>query len=209
MTEWREVDEPKIWVSRFFSSDDLICFDWTAKGQRINFVHAFRRDWALASAEDAPDKVFFERHKSVKPSVRDVFRIIGGVLLVSPALRDVLVQFDLGETQLFEVPIYADESGTPSGLPNHFALNVHAPKDTVIVELSEKVKLPIVSGHTKPEPNAKFVPVGQTEILAVRADAAQGADLWHDPKLLIRFFMSDRLKQAFDAAGLKVKALDL
>lgn len=43
----------------------------------------------------------------------------------------------------------------------------------------------------------------------MRAAAAQGADLWHDPKMRNRFFMSDRLKQAIDAAGLKVKALDL
>lgn len=76
-----------------------------------------------------------------------------GIPIVSPARRDVLVQFDLGQTQLFEVPICADEAGTPSGLSNHFALNVHAPEDTVIVELSDNIELP---NWSEPGPDAKY-----------------------------------------------------
>lgn len=152
MTEWREVDEPKIWVSRFFSSHHLISFDWTARGDKLAYIHAYLRDQALASPEDAPERIFYEDSKSIKPAVKDVFRIIDAILIVSPALHDVLVRFDLGQTQLFEVPICADETGTPSGLPNHYALNVHAPKDTVIVELSEKIELP---EWAEPGPDAR------------------------------------------------------
>jgi hypothetical protein len=96
-------------------------------------------------------------------------------------------------------------------MPIHAGENVnpHAPEDTVIVELSNKIELPIYPGRSESKPDAKYQPMDKSEVLAVRADAAQGAHLWDDPKVSIRFFMSDRLKAAIDAAGLKVKALDL
>lgn len=209
MTEWCEVDEPKIWVSRFFTSRNLVNFDWSTRGARIDYKNAYWRDQALADPKDAPERIFFEDDTAVKPTLKDAFTIIGGILIISPALRDVLVECDLGQSQLFEVPICADESGTPSGLPNHYALNVHEPRRTVIIELSDNIERPISPGRTEPAPNAKYVPQRWTEILPVRADSAQGPDLWHDPRILSRFFMSDRLKQAIDAADLKVKGLDL
>lgn len=210
MTEWREVDEPKIWVSRFFGgSVQSLSFDWSTQGKKVDYVHAYWRDQILADPIDAPEKIFPRRHKEIKSSLKDAFTIVGGILIISPALRDILVEFDLGQSQLFEVPICADESGTPSGLPNHYALNVHEPRRTVIIELSDNIERPISPGRTEPAPNAKYVPQRWTEILPARADSAQGPDLWHDPRILSRFFMSDRLKQAIDAADLKVKGLDL
>ncbi len=209
LSEWREVESPKIWVSRFPMYLDLVAFDWTSDGKQLEFINAFKYLWQTVPPEIAPKTLYFESDRSIPKSAQDAFKIIGGVLVISPDLRDVLVQFDIGDTQLFEVPIHADEDGTPSGLPNHYVLNVHAPKETVIPELSENIKQIIPFGKTEPPPTMPWSPNYSRDVLAVRAEAVAGADLWHDPMLNYRFFLSDQLKQAIDAAGLKAKALDL
>lgn len=209
LTDWREVDEPKIWVSRFMTYLDPVLFRWRAfSGDNMKYINAAKRDWALVAQEDAPEKAFFDEHRKIPDKVRDAF-LLGGSLAISRELRDVLLQFDIGQTQLFEVPICADENGTPSGLPNCFMMNVHAPKDTFIIEHSKWIGLPISPFRKEPSPGAKYRPQSSSEILAVKASAAQGADLWHDPEFHDRFFLSDRLKQAIDAANLKTTALDL
>ncbi|MGR3512437.1 MAG: imm11 family protein [Paracoccaceae bacterium] len=158
---------------------------------------------------DFPIGIYFSRSQSVPKATSDAFRIIDGLRVVSPALRDVLVQFAMDGVQLFEVPIYADESGTPSGLPNHCVLNVCGGKDALIPELSENIEKPIIraAGYTEPLPNAKWTAKHSKDVVALSADALNGTDLWRDPEYQSTFFFSDRLKQAIDAAGLKTKAL--
>ncbi len=210
MSDWVEVDEPKVWVSRFLRYIDNIGVNWVSDVNRIEFTNAFKYSWRLVEPEVAPKFLYFDRSKKIQNKNRDAFVIVGGVLVISKELRDVLVQFDLGNTQLFEVPIYADESVTPSGLPNHYVLNVNAPKDALIPELSENIKKPVLPGQKEPRPNAKWSTVRNLEVLAVNAaTACVGADLWHDPEMNDTFFMSDRLKKAIDAAGLKTSALSL
>ncbi len=210
MTEWREVEEPRIWVSRFMSSLDHVDFNWTCDGDMIRFLDAVNYRRGGAMQVDAPKALFFARSRTVKASVKDAFGVRGPLWIISRELRDILVRFDIGRTQLFEVPIHADDRGTPSGLPNHYVLHVVEPKsDTVIVELSDKLEKPILPSRTEPEPGTRWAPKNSVETLAVRAEAVAGADLWHDPEVNYRFFLSDRLKQAIDAADLKVRALDL
>ena len=125
MSAWQEVDGPKVWVSRFLSNSvDLVPFNWNCDGDKIAFLDAFQYLWQLAPPENSPKSLFFEGANKIPPKVTDAFTIMDGLMIVSQTFRDVLVQFNIGETQLIEVPIYADENGTPSGLPNHFVLNV-------------------------------------------------------------------------------------
>ncbi|MEL7348294.1 MAG: hypothetical protein AAFN17_11095, partial [Pseudomonadota bacterium] len=50
-----------------------------------------------------------------------------------------------------------------------------------------------------------WMPFGSSDALVVRASAAQGVAIWAHPNLRLRFFISDPLKQALDAARIKTK----
>lgn len=209
MTDWREVEGPKIWASRFPRFLDIVSFGWNCVGKKIDFIHASQYRLEFVDADLSPKSIFFARHDKIPSGLKDAFKIKDGLRVISPALRDVLVQFDMDGVQLFEVPIHADETGAPSGLPNHYVLNIYGGKDALIPELSENIEKPIIraAGYTEPLPNAKWTAVHSTDIVALKAEALQGADLWRDPEYRSTFFFSDRLKQAIDAAGLKTKAL--
>ena len=191
------------------NSADLVSLDFKCDGDTIAFLDAFQYLWQLEPPENLPKFLYFGRAKKIPPKVTDAFTIIGGLMIISQAFRDVLVQFNIGETQLIEVPIYADENGTPSGLPNHFVLNVHHPRSTLVQELSENIEQQIPYGETSPPPSAKWKPIYNRDIWAINSAAIDDADLWHDPMVGGRFFLSGRLKNALHGAGLKIKALDL
>ena len=170
-------------------------------------MHAVKRDWALVQPEDRPVFAYFERDKKIPDKFKDAF-LLGGSMAISKELRDVMLQFDLGQTQFFEVPIHADEHGTPTDLPNYFMMNVHAPKDTLIIEKSKDVSKPKFPG-VKLNPNTKYRADYCRETVAAKASAAEGADLWHDPILRGRFFMSDRLKEAIEAANINIDIMEI
>ena len=111
--------------------------------------------------------------------------------------------------QLFEVPICADEDGTPTDLPNHYVLNVYGSKEALIPELSENIEKPVITliGDTEPRPNAKWRPKGNLDVVALSDGVLEGADIWRDPNYKSTLFFRDRPKQAIDASGLKTKAL--
>ncbi|MEM9046156.1 MAG: DUF1629 domain-containing protein [Pseudomonadota bacterium] len=140
---------------------------------------------------------------------RDAFIITGGLIVISPCFRDVRTAFDLGQTQLFGVPIYQDEAGTPSPYPSHYLLHLMELRDCLVPEASENVQKFLAWGATEPEPDAPWVPVYDEDKLALRAGSVHGVDLWADPNLRRRLFFSDRLKRALDAAELTPKGWKL
>ncbi|WP_349295771.1 DUF1629 domain-containing protein (plasmid) [Thioclava sp. 'Guangxiensis'] len=208
MTDWCQVEEPKIWISRFPRFLDIVSFDWSCHNEnKIEFIDAFQYLHKKVDAKAKPQFLYFRRHRKVPSVARDAFLTIDGLQVISQALRDVLVQFDMTGVQLFEVPILADLNGAPSGLPNHFVMNVYGTKDALIPELSENIERPILRRETEPRPDAKWEPINDLDVPAVSASAGEGADIWCDPNLGSTYFFSDRLKSAIDAADLKVKAL--
>ena len=150
MSEWREVSEPKIWVSRLWSDFEFIPMDTVTDGKNIDFIRASKSDDKLARHEDAPKFIAPDEKSASKIIKEDAFLIYGPFAVISPAMRDVLVQFDIGDTQLFEVPVFEKDRETPADVPNHYTLNVHAPKDTLIAELSENIEKPFFAPMTEP-----------------------------------------------------------
>ncbi|WP_298495757.1 DUF1629 domain-containing protein [uncultured Maritimibacter sp.] len=208
MTDWHQVEHPKIWFSRFPRFLDIVSFGWSCHSEnKLEFVRTFKYRHKKVDAKDKPRFLYFDGQRKVPSGVRDAFKIIDGLQVISPALRDILVQFDMTGVQLFEVPILADLNGTSSGLPNHFVMNVYGTKNALIPELSENIERPIVDGETAPRPNVRWAPKYELYVPAVSASSGEGADIWRDPNLMSTYFFSDRLKSAIDAADLKVKAL--
>ena len=151
-----------------------------------------------------PDYVFFkyrDAKEDYKSKTPDLVMIEGGLLLISEKFRNLLSGFNIGTSLIHEVPLYENDQKTLR--PGRwFILHITANKKTVIPEKSENVK-PSLSGRTWSSR------IAQEDILAVRADAAQGADLWIDPHYGGRIFLSDRLKSALKPAGIRVLKLPL
>lgn len=209
MSEWIEVETPVIWASRFPRFLEHVSFDWVGNGNEVEFVRALDNRLRPIEIDQAPVYLFFDRHTAIPTATKDAFRIIGRLRVISRELLDVLVKFDMSGAQFFEVPIYADQNGAPSGLPNHYVLNVYGSKDVFIPELSVNIEKTILLalGETKPRPDALWEPKDDVDVIALQAAAGEGPDLWRDPNLRGRLFFSDRLKQAIDASGLQTKAL--
>lgn len=139
--------------------------------------------------------------------MKDAYKIIDGLLLVSGDLFNLLNQFDMEGVQFFEVPIHADDKGTPTDLPNHYVLNIYGSKNALIPELSENIEHPWIVSPEKPLRTDVWTPGALADVVALSDTAATGSDLWRDPLYKSTLFFSDRLKKEIDASGLKTKAL--
>ena len=145
-------------------------------------------------------------------------------IVVSERVHDVLSGFDMGENELLEVPLLEQNGQVP--LPGRwFALRIITRKEGIDLDASdtgtkEWMKPPsgenaLLLNTTRRgtqhwslnAPHGSRAPEG----IAVRAEAAEGVDLWIDPLLrgaaLQAFFVSDALHDAIVAARLRVKSL--
>jgi hypothetical protein len=203
---------PRIWYTRWMSDAGTdVRFDYVCRGgadSRYAYSDAVRYGRPLDDRH-VPEFLHFgvDGDETVKRTCRDAFRIADGVLVCSKAFRDVLMQHDLGSSRLHEVPVRRDATGTPSKLPPHYLLHVTERKvGTFAPRHSTDVRQLLRRDETVPRPHASWAGVDDRDALAVNAAAARGADLWHDPALRQRLFLSDRLKLAIDAAGLSSRA---
>ncbi|MEM9061528.1 MAG: DUF1629 domain-containing protein [Pseudomonadota bacterium] len=201
---------PKIWFSRVLNhANATVPLNFSISSDKLTYGQRFRA-YEPVAAEEAPEYLYFHRDKKQISKTREhAFRIIDGVSVVSPAVCDVLTKFDLGATQLFEVPIYNNEKKKPSKYPPHYVLHVAETKSTFVPEASENVARVVGYYDTEPRPGAPWRGVGSTDHLAVRADCASGPAIWADPNTKYRLFFSEKLVTALVDAGIKPKALHL
>ena len=97
MSDWRKVDEPKIWTSSFLSGvDSHVSFGWQSDGDRLAFLDACQYLWQRAPKINQPTALFFVKKR----------------------------------------------------LPNHYVLNVHQPRETLIPELSENIEQSTPEGQS-------------------------------------------------------------
>lgn len=141
-------------------------------------------------------------------------------ILVSGSMIDLLSDFELGATQVLELPMY-EGLGKPlapsSGLeepdlsrpvPGRWGvLHVRETKDAIIDEHCENVG---------PSPEAPWldyqmlsVPYRDKKtVIALASEVAcAGADLWFDKRVSMVPFISDRLRLALTASGLRVPTM--
>ena len=154
--------------------------------------------------EEVPDYIYFDLRdvrKSEKDNLPDLFKITGGIPVVSERFRELLLAHDLGATEFHEVPLLEyDQTTRRPG--RWFLLSIIEAKPTLIPEKSEGIRETAAKGV--------FAPVsGVNDVLAVRAESAAGADLWQDHAILFRIFFSDRLKGAIKDAGIKVRRMPM
>ena len=101
---------------------------------------------------------------------------------------------------MFEVPIY--EFNRSDRRPEvYYILHIVETKTAFVPEASENVEETPKGGT--------WWPILFNDVLAMRASAAEGVDLWEDPTIHDRMFLSDRLKEAMKVAGIRVRQLGL
>ncbi len=154
--------------------------------------------------EEVPDYIYFDLRdlrKSQKDNLPDLFKITGGIPVVSERFRELLMTHELGATKFHEVSLLEYDQKTRR-LGRWFFLSIIESKPTLIPEKSEGIRETAAKGV--------FAPVsGVNDVLAVRAASAAGADLWQDRAILFRIFLSDRLKRAIKEAGIKVRRMPM
>lgn len=132
--------------------------------------------------------------------VKDLFWV-RGFLAVKGKLAGVLKDFDLGGGELVEFPIFEMDKTTQLSGPFYF-VNFGSQKDCFLPVESRNVK----AGAANPETGFRRWRASEPQDgdIAVSASAFDGADLWIDPKLDGKIFMSGALHDAIEAAKLKI-----
>jgi hypothetical protein len=192
---------PKIWNSYVgVEMENFIDLDFSIQRPKIDYSREAVSNEVIERSK-APDYIFFSPKvpAGLKNKLPDWFTIRGHLMIISERFHELLSNFALGATQMFEVPLYDSDEKTQR--PGHwFILHVAAKKTTLIPEKSENIE---PSGPESPKWARKYG--AMSDILAVRAESADGEDLWVDPNFRRRLFLTDRLVSAITSAKIKIR----
>lgn len=186
-----------VWVS------DSIMDSTLMKGFRSNNFYAdepqeldaLRRNKAGESlpAERVPTELYGMYAGEVEKKPPPI-SFCGGWMTVSEKCADILRQFDLGKSALYETHLFQHDQKT-SIEGRYFCLNLAEHKNTFQAEHSP--------GSRRLNPKVQFWKLAgmpKDDDLALRVTALEGADLWWEDKVRRAFFMSDRLVKALRKA---------
>ena len=126
----------------------------------------------------------------------------GPFLTVNQKIADVIAQFDLGEGGLVPVPLFKADLKTPWP-EKHYYINYGGPKNTLLPDESKKVDFWIEVPGTG-ERKYKLAPYMEDGDVALARSAREGADIWVDPALRAKLFLSGKLVEALQAADVNV-----
>lgn len=206
----------EVWVSSVMSNSDIT----NKQGIREKY---FGEDWAPAEFEyGAPSDTLqrnFRRHSEGEKLARTDFpeamyvfseshwRRVGDLFSAGPfyavkgKLAEVLKRFDLGEGELIEFPIFQADKTTR--LPGPFyLLNFGAQKDSFLPEESKKLRTFFTKEKNGRDIWKAAIKPADGDI-ALSTAALTGPDLWFEPRLADKIFMSERLHDAIVGAGCK------
>ncbi|MEL6101058.1 MAG: hypothetical protein AAFR68_07040 [Pseudomonadota bacterium] len=164
--------------------------------------------------EDRPTLLYFDGRTTAER--RDnpgdfVFTMMGG-LLISEAFFDLLSDFDLGETQVIELPLYdgkpVNKFDSVTDLTKRrpgrwFLLHIIARKDSFVYDASRGVLPASEYGSNTPD-----VPYPEDLSIAVDRSSLEGCDLWREVNFRQKYiFLSDRLRSALAKSHLQLDKL--
>ncbi len=206
----------KVWDSCFLSDPEAgvyvsfhlpghdgkaISLEQTADlAQRYGFVlpGEIRNSPQDIRVEEYPDYMYPTYQEGVSlDQMRDVFKGRNGLVVLSGAMFDLLQKFNLGATRLKAIPFRETDQATPVDGRWYF-LHFRENRNCLVPEKSTGVE-PTPNGHRwRIETDNKYR-------LCVDPSVAGELDLWRDSRATDVIFLSDRLKEAIDGAGLVIK----
>lgn len=148
--------------------------------------------------EEYPDYMYPTYQEGVSPDqMRDVFKGKNGLVVISGAMFDLLQKFNLGATRLKGIPLREIDQATPVDGRWYF-VHFRENRNCLVPEKSTGVE-PTHNDHRwRIETDEKYR-------LCVDPSAAGDLDLWRDSRATDVVFLTDRLKEAIEEAGLVIK----
>ena len=147
----------------------------------------------LSREKTIPPKYTLTTRSNLQDRQPDIFRD-GNFLIISAVFADVLSQFDLGKTCLYPVEVFEHDRETPVG-GYYKLLALGERKRAFRPEHSDQTYQKKLGKH-----DIWSYLIVENDTIAVDASALDGPDLWVDPRLIMTFFLSDRLAKALRAA---------
>ncbi|WP_412554170.1 imm11 family protein [Shimia sp. MIT1388] len=148
--------------------------------------------------EEYPDYMYPTYREGVSPDqMRDVFKGKNGLVVISGAMFDLLQKFNLGATRLKAIPLREIDQATPVDGRWYF-VHFRENRNCLVPEKSTGVE-PTHNDHRwRIETDEKYR-------LCVDPSSAGDLDLWRDSRATDVVFLTDRLKEAIEEAGLVIK----
>lgn len=179
---------PRIWYTRILTDVDArvevdTVFLQPGRKDMVRYGKHYEA-WEFDPGGNEPRFLKFRNGETkIKPALHDAFRQFA--LTISPKLRDVLVQFDLGSTRLFEVPVYEEDGETLSSFSPYYVLHVTETKPTLIPEESKNIERPNPLKLPEADLKTRWYRTGYLDDLAVNPSSAMGVDLGSVAKFAI------------------------
>ncbi len=170
-------------------------------GERYQIARKYLAGLPLEREEMVECAAIFDEDNFCK--TKDIF-ISGGPFAVKGKLAEVLLHFDLSPGGLCPLPIYRTDHITPVDGP-FYLLNFGAQKQTFLPEKSAKDSFEAFA--VKPDTGEQVWKIHswvKDDDIALSADACEGADIWFDPSVYNKIFMSDALVTQLRSAKVKV-----
>ena len=213
-----------------------------ARGSRLSFTKVGSDRWVRPHADVGslfatlgnqdkpfppglePEYIFRDTLDPLEPEdLQELIHINSLAIRVSGRMIDLLRQFDLGETEIFELPFFEGKKDDPDKrmftmipdrdrpIPGRWGI-VHA-RARKVAFLPEQSKNFESRGRVLNYPQRPGLlnwgpGDGKHHELALdSAVAHRGPDLWRDPQTRYNLYVSDRLKSAIEAADLYIPVL--
>ncbi|MEM8595294.1 MAG: hypothetical protein AAGF76_02345 [Pseudomonadota bacterium] len=143
-------------------------------------------------SEDVPEYLFLKKDRPVRPPLKEVYTIMGGVPIIRRDLKEILERFDLGNTRFFPREILKADRKTVFS-DEYFVVSIAETKNLGVIEGSDVKVFP-----------PGFVSLDYAERIFVRREDPPTTDMWLDEGFkYVGVLFSDRLYQAIKAAGFK------
>lgn len=197
--------KPKVWDTPFIQKpNNMSKVTYSTSWDIMDYLNDYQAQ-VLTPREHAPDYLYFEYYnlsEKQKISLPDMFKITGGFIVISERFHELLQEFDLGQTQFFEVPLY--EYNQKNQRPGRwFILHIAEHKEALVPEECTGL-ITFVKGGDKWLSN-----FGDDTVAVLKNVALAGVDLWMDPRLNERIFLSDRLKIAIKDHKIKATSMKM
>jgi hypothetical protein len=201
-------DIPKVWNTPFIESSESRDINYilhdNSLANRVALSRMIRdTDERPLPQHLVPEHFYFSQPdltKDYRASTPDWGNIHDGLHLVSEKFRNLATDLDFGANEFFEIPLYENDHKTRR--PTHwFLFHICETKDTLVAEQSTGLEQDGVAvGCWRSQ-------YGE-EVLAVKASATTGVDLWVERRMAGRIFLSDRLMSALKAPGMQMGTLE-
>ena len=137
-----------------------------------------------------------------KPITEDFIYMSGRYVFVREDFAEILMQFNVGQTKLFNVGCPLARNGQVIYDREFYLLNVTEWRNYFIPEKSELLYPLSIQNDGYNLYSLGDGSFRKSKVTLSKQSLACDVDIWHDPMILNSIFFSDRLKNALDEKGL-------